>query len=221
VKIYRMLAGLLLCAASWAQVATQANSGYTTPKGRENVANSLVSPNREKALRPKELVDHMGLQPGNVVADVGTGAGVMLPALSEAVGSSGKVLAEDIFDDFLAKARDRAKGLTNVSYIKGTETDPKLPANGVDQILVLDVYHHFDYPEKMLAAFHKALRPGGKLVIVEYYKRPNAMPDGRAMTHIRLDEADVIKEIEANRFRLASKREHTKDSQYMLVLEKK
>ena len=88
-------------------------------------------------------------------------------------------------------------------------------------ILVLDVYHHFDYPEKMLAAISKALKPDGKLVIVEYYKRPEAMPNNRAMTHIRLDMPDVIKEVEANQFHLLSEKEWIKNVQYMLVLEKK
>jgi len=73
----------------------------------------------------------------------------------------------------------------------------------------------------MLAGIHKALKPGGKLVVVEYYKRPEAMENGRAMTHIRLDMPDVIKEIEANHFHLLSEMEHIKDSQYILVLEKR
>jgi len=90
----------------------------------------------------------------------------------------------------------------------------------VDEVLALDVYHHFDYPEKMLAAIHKSLKPGGKLVIVEYYKSLTAMPNGRAMTHVRLDKPDFIKEIEAGHFRLLSEREHIPGSQYMLTFEK-
>jgi predicted methyltransferase len=90
----------------------------------------------------------------------------------------------------------------------------------VDIVLALDVYHHFDYPEKMLAAIHQALKPGGKLVVVEYYKRQEAMPEGRALTHIRLDMADVIKEIEANHFHLIAEQEHVPDSQYVLILRK-
>ena len=73
----------------------------------------------------------------------------------------------------------------------------------MDEILVLDVYHHFDYPEKMLAALHKALKAGGKAGgrgVLQDAK--TAMPKGRALTHIRLDMPDVIKEIEANHFRL-------------------
>ena len=107
-----------------------------------------------------------------------------------------------------------------MTFVKGTETDPKLPEAAVDIVLALDVYHHFDYPEKMLAAIHQSLKPDGKLVVVEYYKRQEAMPGGRALTHIRLDMPDVIKEIEANHFHLLAEKEHIPDSQYMLILRK-
>jgi ubiquinone/menaquinone biosynthesis C-methylase UbiE len=164
----------------------------------------------------------MGLKPGMTVADVGTGIGFMLPFLSKRVGPNGKVIAEDIADDFLSMARQAAENqnLTNVSFVKGTENDPRLPDGQVDEVLVLDAYHHFDYPEKMLAAIHKALKPDGKLAIVEYYKRASAMPNGRALTHIRLDMPDVIKEVEANHFHLIEEKERIKDVQYMLLLEK-
>ena len=115
----------------------------------------------------------MGLQPGMTVADVGTGIGYMLPFLSRRVGPAGRVIAEDIFDDFLAAAKQRAANqkLENVTFVKGDATDPNLPEGEVDIVLVLDAYHHFDYPDKMLAAIHQALKPDGKLVVVEYYKR--------------------------------------------------
>ena len=108
------------------------------------------------------------------VADIGTGAGYMLPFLSRAVGDGGKVYAEDIQDDFLAKARAHAEGeqLGNVAYIKGTEKDPTLPAGAMDVALALDSYHHYDYPEEMLAGLRRGLKAGGRLVIVEYYRRP-------------------------------------------------
>ncbi|HKA02332.1 MAG TPA: methyltransferase domain-containing protein [Candidatus Solibacter sp.] len=205
-----------------AQVATQANSGYQSEQQRQNVAKTLADPARDEKQKPGELIRAMGLQPGMTVADVGTGVGYMLPFLSKRVGPEGKVIGEDIFDDFLAAAKQHATDLklANVTFIKGTETDPKLPEGTCDIVLVLDVYHHFDYPEKMLAAIHQSLKPEGKLVIVEYYKRPEAMAGGRAVTHIRLDMPDVIKEIEANQFHLLSEREHIPNSQYMLVLRK-
>jgi len=205
-----------------AQVAGQANAGYKTPEGRKQVAASLADPARDRTLRPGQLMNEMGLKPGMTVADVGTGVGFMLPFLSKRVGSDGHVVAEDIEDDFLKLARESAdnQNLSNVTFVKGTVTDANLPEGGVDIELVLDAYHHFDYPEKMLASLHKALRPDGKLVIVEYYKRETAMPNGRALTHIRLDMPDVIKEVEANHFHLIEEKERIKNVQYMLVLEK-
>jgi ubiquinone/menaquinone biosynthesis C-methylase UbiE len=205
-----------------AQVAQQANSTYQTESGRKNVAQGLNGPDREATQKPGELIKSMGLEPGMTVADVGTGVGFMLPFLSRRVGPAGRVLAEDIFDDFLTGAKQTAEEqkLSNITFIKGTETDPNLPAGQVDMELVLDAYHHFDYPEKMLAALYKALKPDGKLVIVEYYKRQSAMPGGRALTHIRLDMPDVIKEVEANHFHLLMEKEHIKNVQYMLLLEK-
>ena len=213
---------LALAGGLSAQVASQANSGYQTEQQRQTVAKGLADPARDERQKPRELIKAMGLEPGMSVADVGTGVGYMLPFLSRRVGPAGHVIAEDIFDDFLAAAKQRTQNLNldNVTFVKGTETDPKLPEAAMDIVLALDVYHHFDYPDKMLAAIHKALKPGGKLVVVEYYKRSTAMANGRALTHIRLDMADVIKEIEGNHFHLLLEREHIPDSQYMLVLRK-
>jgi ubiquinone/menaquinone biosynthesis C-methylase UbiE len=221
-RLKGVLAGLVLAGTMAAQVASQANSGYQTEQQRKTVANGLGDPARDAKQKPGELTRAMGLQPGMTVADVGTGIGYMLPFLSRRVGADGKVIAEDIFDDFLASAKQRAENqkLTNVTFVKGMDNDPKLPENAVDVVLALDVYHHFDYPDKMLAAIHQSLKPEGKLVVVEYYKRQEAMPGGRALTHIRLDMPDVIKEIEANHFHLIAEKEHIPDSQYMLILRK-
>ena len=221
-KIFGLFLGLLLAGTLAAQVAGQANSGYQTEQQRKSVASGLADPARDEKQKPGELIRAMGLQPGMTVADVGTGIGYMLPFLSRRVGAGGHVIAEDIFDDFLASAKQRVANqkLENVTFVKGTETDPKLPEAGVDVVLALDVYHHFDYPDKMLAAIHQALKPDGKLVVVEYYKRQEAMPNGRALTHIRLDMPDVIKEVEANHFHLLAEKEHIPDSQYMLILRK-
>jgi ubiquinone/menaquinone biosynthesis C-methylase UbiE len=213
---------LVLAASLAAQVAREANSGYQTEEQRKQMAAGLGSPQREQTQKPGLLIREMGLQPGMTLADIGTGVGFMLPYLSKGVGPGGHVIAEDIFDDFLsaAKLKVNQAGLENVTFVKGTETDPGLAEGQLDMALALDVYHHFDYPEKMLAAIHKALKDGGKLIIVEYYKRESAMPNGRALTHIRLDMPDVIKEVEANHFHLLEEKEHVRDVQYMLMLEK-
>ena len=89
---------------------------------------------------------------------------------------------------------------------------------------MLDVYHHFDYPQAMLEHIRDSLLSDGKLVIVEYFKRPGAMPGSdpdRAVQHIRLDQDDLIQEVEASGFRLVSKRDLVPKSQYIAVFEKK
>ncbi len=158
-----MLAGSLVLAGTLAaQVASQANSGYQTEQQRKTVANGLADPARDEKQKPGELMRAMGLQPGMTVADVGTGIGYMLPFLSRRVGAEGKVIAEDIFDDFLASAKQRVENqkLANVRSSRARRPIPKLPENAVDVVLALDVYHHFDYPEKMLAAIHQGAEAG-------------------------------------------------------------
>src|SRR3954447_7672589 len=103
------LIGILLAGALSAQVAGTANSGYQTEQQRKNVAAGLADPARDEKQKPGELVRAMGLQPGMTVADVGTGIGYMLPFLSRRVGATGRVFAEDIFDDFLESAKQRVE----------------------------------------------------------------------------------------------------------------
>lgn len=222
----RLVCSFLLCGAAFAQVATEANEGYKTHEGRENLARALGDPARSERQRPRDIIDAMDLKPGGTVADIGTGVGFMLPYLSHAVGDTGHVIGEDIQNDFLDKAKVKVQlsHLNNVQFVLGTDRDPKLPAETLEVVLVLDVYHHFDYPEAMLEHIHDSLLSDGKLVIVEYFKRPGAMQNSDpnfAVTHIRLDEDDLIKEVEGNGFRLVSKRDLVPKSQYIAVFVRK
>ena len=215
----RLLLAIPACAALLtAQVADYANTNYRTEEGRAKVAQGLNSHDREQTQKPRDLVAQLKLAPGMTVADIGTGVGFMLPYLQEAVGAQGKVVAEDIFPDFLdkAKANAAAKKLENVTFVHGTVKDPKLPAEAVDVALVLDAYHHFDFPAEMLSGLRAGLKPGGRLVIVDFYKSGFRDPK-----HIRLDEKDVIKEIEANGFELVGSGPFTKDRQYLATFRKK
>jgi ubiquinone/menaquinone biosynthesis C-methylase UbiE len=217
----------LFCAAAFPQVAEQANEGYKTKEGRASVAKNQIDPAREQRQRPRDIVDQLGLQPGQSVADVGTGPGFMLPYLSHAVGDKGTVYAEDIQPEFLdqAKTRINTMALKNVKFVLGNDRDPSLPANTLSGVLILDVYHHFDYPEAMLSHIRDSLVSDGKLVIVEYYKRRGSMPNGddpdRPITHIRLDEDELIREVTANGFKVIDQHELVPKSQYIVTFVKK
>ena len=209
---------LLASTAAFAQLADYANTGYKTVEGRARVAGTLDAHDREQTQKPRDLVKALGLEKGQAVADIGTGVGYMLPYLHEAVGPDGKIFAEDIFPDFLEKAKAKAveKHLANVTFIHGSERDAQLPAGSVDVVLVLDVYHHFDFPAEMLASLAKGLKKTGKLVIVDFYK-----PGFRDPKHIRLDEKELIAEIESHGFRLVQSGPFTPDRQYMATFARK
>ena len=130
-------AALLLTGTLCAQVAQQANERYQTPEGRANLARTLGSQDRDATQQPKAIVAMLGLKPGMTVADIGTGAGYMLPYLSAAVGPSGRVIGEDIFPDFLKTAERTAAGLhlANVKFVLGTEKDATL-GPGVHYLIV-------------------------------------------------------------------------------------
>ena len=209
-----VLAALLAVGGSvWCQVASEANRVYATEDGRAAMAKVLGSASRNEVQKPDVVVAALGIVPGATVADIGTGVGYMLPYLSRAVGAGGVVLGEDIQSDFLALAGKKiaADKLGNVRLILGAATDPKLPPGAVDLELLLDVYHHFDYPGKMLGALAAALTGNGRMAVVEYYK------DAMAPGHIRLDRDGVIREVQGYGFRLVSRNDHITDSQYLLM----
>ncbi len=214
---------LLLASAAAGQVAETANKQYQTKEGRENIAKGLGDPARDEKQKPRDIIEAMELKPGMIVADVGTGVGYMLPFLSRAVGPGGKVLAEDIQTDFLDKAKMRAKtsDVRNATFILGTPENPKLPADTLNAVLILDAYHHFDYPDQMMANVKDSLLPDGRVYIVDYFRSATAMPNGRALEHIRADRDEVIKEIESYGYRLLWKRDLIPGSQYILSFEKK
>ncbi len=215
---------MVFAAAALPQVAEKANSGYKTAEQRANMAKTLGDPHRDAQQRPAELVAGFGLKPGMTVADVGTGVGYLLPHLSRAVGAGGKVIGEDIFPDFLEKARAKAQEdkLANVTFVNGDIKDPKLPAGAVDFAVILDAYHHFDYPQDMLANLARSLKPKGRIAIVEFHRKEGAMGRGAwALEHLRLDQAGVIQEVEANGFRLVSVKDHIPDGQYVAIFQKR
>jgi len=130
----------------------------------------LEDPGRDRWQRPAELVAQLGLEPGDSVADVGTGSGYFLPHLLEAVGPTGRVVAQDVDRELLERVRRRARaeGWRRLRTRLGTPGDPGLEASAHDLILLVNVFHHVSHPAAFLRALSGSLAPGGRLVVVDY-----------------------------------------------------
>jgi ubiquinone/menaquinone biosynthesis C-methylase UbiE len=157
-------------------------------------ASWLERPERVKEEEPAKLLKALDVKPGMVVADVGAGSGYHTFMLSPLVGAKGKVIASDIQQEMLDLITRRQKKLkiTNIETVKGTETDPKLPAAGVDLILLVDVYHEFSHPYEMAEKMIAALKPGGRMVFVEFRLEDEKVPI--KLVH-KMSERQVLKEM--------------------------
>lgn len=150
-----------------------------------------------------EIIEAVGLQEGQQVADVGAGTGLFIPLLANKVGVDGMVFAVDIIPKFIRHIDDKIKeiGLTQVKTVLSGERSIRLPDNSVDLVFTSDVYHHFVYYEDMLASIHSALRPGGQFIVVEFDMIPGKS-SSFVEQHIRATKEVFTDEIEANGFRM-------------------
>lgn len=136
----------------------------------EGGADWLVRPEREQEEQPEAMLDALKIRRGETVADVGAGVGYTSIRLARRVGPTGLVLSTDVQPEMLRALANNARdaGIKNIRPIRCTATDPKLPEGKVDLILMVDVYHECVDPEATLLGLRKALKPGGRLVLVEF-----------------------------------------------------
>jgi ubiquinone/menaquinone biosynthesis C-methylase UbiE len=141
-------------------------------------ADWLTRPERIQEEDPDRMLASLEIKPGSVVADIGAGVGYHVWRLSNIVGPSGKVIGEDIQDGMirLMKKNIEDRRLRNVEIVLGTPADPKLPPNAVDLVLMVDVYHEFSDPVSMMTHIKNALKPGGRIVLVEFRKEDASVP---------------------------------------------
>ena len=137
----------------------------------------LERPSREREERTDLLVANLPLTASSVVADIGAGTGYFSFRIAERI-PDGEVLAVDIQQEMLdmIESRKASGAPSNVTTILGTERDPRLPVAAVDLILLVDAYHEFAYPREMGEAMVRALRPGGRLVLIEYRGEDPSVP---------------------------------------------
>ena len=159
-----------------------------------------------------EILPACELKPGLIVADVGAGTGLFARPMAAKVAPGGKVFAVDITEKFVehVKKTCREQGLDNVETILSTPTSAKLPPASTDLVFMCDTYHHFEYPFKMLASIRQALRPDGRLIIVDRKDAGN---------HVRADQTAVKKEVTSAGFAFLDERA-VSEREYLMRFQK-
>ena len=155
----------------------------------------LERPARKTKERPDLLVDSLPVDPSDTVADIGAGTGYLTFRVAPRV-PQGNVLAVDIQPEMLTMIRERIekRDVTNVVPIRGTVTDPQLPADSIDLAYMVDAYHEFSHPYEMMTALVEDLTPGGRVVLVEYRREDPSIP---IKTLHKMSEAQTRKEMRA------------------------
>ena len=153
---------------------------------------------REQEENTTQLLKNLAIQPGNFIADIGAGSGYHSTLLSNMVGN-GKVYAVDVEPEMIAYLNERIKreGKKNIIPVLSTEKTVSLPANSMDMMLLVDVYHEFSFPYEMALSMLEALKPGGKLVLVEFRAEDPNVP---IKTIHKMSQQQAVKEFKAAGF---------------------
>jgi predicted methyltransferase len=216
-----LLAGLAFLLAA----PLAAEEGAKPEINRPYVANTDVAAwnrafeneRREVYVKRDQIVAATGAKPGMTVADIGAGTGLFTMLFANAVKPGGSVVAVDIAPAFVEYIQETAKKrrMHNVTAVLGNGSDVGLPDASVDLAYLSDVYHHFEHPAETLASIRKALKPGGRMVVVDYERIPGKTPKAR-IEHVRVDKQGAIREIEAAGFKLLEQKKLMREN-YFLV----
>jgi len=157
-------------------------------------ADWLERSERETEERTSLLIDSLKVRPGDFVADIGAGTGYHVRRIAPKIAPTGRVYAVDIQPEMLTLLTNSLAELkiTNVVPVLGTISDPKLPANAIDLVLMVDVYHEFSHPHEMMEAICRGLKPGGRVVFVEFRAEDPNVPIKEVH---KMSEAQVKKEM--------------------------
>ena len=170
---------------------------------------------REEEEAPDVALNALKIAKGTTVADIGAGSGYITVRLAARVGATGRVFANDVQPqmlNILARRLNNAN-ITNVTLIEGTLDDPKLPPASVDLVLMVDVYHELSQPQAVLRHLRESLKPGGRLVLLEYRKEDPTVP---IKPEHKMSVAAAKMEVEAEGFTL-SKVDEALPRQHILI----
>ena len=177
----------------------------------------LERPSRQEEEKPDLTVENLNLEPDDVVADLGAGSGYFSWRIAQQV-PEGKVYAVDIQPEMLEAidSRKAERGVDNIKTILGREDDPQLPPNSIDLALMVDAYHEFAYPREMMTGIVTALKPGGRVVLLEY-RQENPMIMIKPLH--KMSQKQVKKELQAVGLRWQSTKQFLPE-QHFLVFSK-
>jgi len=215
---------LLLLAPPVRAQERSVNPGINAPYEKSPDAKKFVASfeveGREAFKLRKEIVIACRLKPGMSVADVGAGTGLFTRLFAKEVAPGGTVYATDIAANFLKhiEATCKDEGIKNVKTVLCKVDSSELPPASVDVVFLCDVYHHFEFPEKTLASLHAALKPGGRLVVVDY-RREKGKSAEWIFKHVRAGQEVVTREIETAGFMLQGEEAFLKDN-YMIEFQR-
>lgn len=156
-------------------------------------ADWLNRPERIQEEQPDEVVANMTLEPDHVVADIGAGSGYFSFRIAKLV-PEGKVLAVDIQPEMLAllEHQKTINKVTNIEGVLGQIDDPNLPPNSIDSAIMVDAYHEFSHPFEMINGIYNALKPGGRIFLIEYRGEDDSVP---IRPLHKMTEEQVVKEM--------------------------
>ncbi len=176
----------------------------------------LERSSRQQEEHSDQAIDSLPLQPNSVVADIGAGTGYYTFRIAAKI-PAGKVFAVDVQDEMIAQLQSKKKTThaNNVEVIKGSETSSNLPANSVDLAIMVDVYHELEYPHEVLRSLYKALKPNGKLLLLEYRKEDPSIPI-KELHKLSVQQAN--RELAANGFLLYQRKEFLPMQHYLLYM---
>lgn len=171
------------------------NHNYKDPDWHQWV-NTFERPGREVFDRRHAIIEASDVRPGMAIADIGAGTGLFTKLFAIKTGHEGKVYAVDISPSFIKNILriSQQLGMNNVEGIVNSDKDVSLAPDSIDLAFITDTYHHFEYPVSMLTSIYEALRPGGRMIIIDFVRDPK-ISTGWVMSHVRADKKTVIKEI--------------------------